>query len=90
MVSASLASVLVFLALARGLPGHHAAELVLGDALREQRSPAEVKKLGLELIDRHPADWVLSKFDGGDERVRERCAGGGEAVGLGGHGRQTV
>lgn len=59
MIVAALATVAVFFALAWGVPGHHAAEVVLGDALREQRGSVEVKKRGLDAIDRHPADWVL-------------------------------
>ena len=47
------------LPLAWGLPSHLAAERQLAGAVRERRAPPEVRALGLSLIDRHPADWVL-------------------------------
>lgn len=54
----ALASI-AFSLVAWGLPTHLEAERRLGDAMRERRPPAEVRALGLQFIDRHPADWVL-------------------------------
>ena len=59
MIVAAIASAVTFLTLALGVPGHLAAELKLGDAIREGLDPAQVRVRGVEFIDRHPADWVL-------------------------------
>lgn len=52
-------SAVAFLSVALGLPHHLVAETKLADAIREKRPPAEVRARGLELINRHPSDWVL-------------------------------
>ncbi len=57
------ASALVFAAAAfagwKGLPDHRDAEQRLGEAVRAATKAEAVRPLALELIDRHPNDWIL-------------------------------
>jgi tetratricopeptide (TPR) repeat protein len=55
------AAVLVpaFVALWYGLPTHESAESRLAQAITERRSVEDVRRLAIQLIDRHPSDWVL-------------------------------
>lgn len=43
----------------KGLPRHTVAETRLAKAIEAGVPSAEVQRLGLEFIDRHPADWYL-------------------------------
>jgi tetratricopeptide (TPR) repeat protein/O-antigen ligase len=52
-------SMVAVLAASKGIPRHTAAEARLAESVEHRTAPAEVQRLALELIDRHPADWVL-------------------------------
>lgn len=56
---AGLVIAVAALAAWKGLPPHQAAERTLAEATRSTRPVAEVSRLARELVDRHPADYVL-------------------------------
>lgn len=59
LVITAFACAVALLPLAWGFPTHLEDEAKLADALRARRDPKDIRALGLTLIDRHPADWVL-------------------------------
>lgn len=56
---AFVVTVTAALALWFGVPSHVEAEARLAEAIRQRRPVAEVRRLAVSLVNRHPSDWVL-------------------------------